>query len=37
MRYALCYTIDDLQKKGARVHPDTLAALQELTEGGQHG
>ncbi len=37
MRYALRYTIDDLQKKGARVHPDTLAALQELTEGGQHG
>ena len=37
MRYALRYTIDDLQRKGARVHPDTLAALQELTEGGQHG
>lgn len=30
MRYSLHYTIDDLQKKGRTVHPDTLAALHEL-------
>ncbi len=30
MRYSLHYLIDDLQKKGRTVHPDTLAALHEL-------
>ena len=34
MRYALEYTVKDLEKKGQPVHPDTLAALQEMKAGG---
>ena len=34
MGYALRYTVCDLQKKGAAVHPDTQAALQEIEQGG---
>lgn len=34
MGYALRYTVKDLEKKGAVVHPDTLAALDEIERGG---
>ncbi len=34
MGYALRYTVKDLEKKGAAVHPDTLAALHEIEQGG---
>lgn len=34
MGYALRYTVKDLEKKGAAVHPDTLAALREIERGG---
>ncbi len=34
MGYALRYTVNDLEKKGAAVHPDTLAALSEIERGG---
>lgn len=34
MKYALEYTVRDLKKKGARVHPDTEAALDEILTGG---
>ena len=34
MGYALRYTVNDLERKGAPVHPDTLAALQEIQQGG---
>ena len=34
MQYALEYTIQDLKEKGAAVHPDTKAALQEILTGG---
>lgn len=34
MGYALRYTVKDLEKKGAPVHPDTLAALHEIQQGG---
>ncbi len=34
MEYALLYTVSDLTKKGAAVHPDTLAALAEIMNGG---
>lgn len=34
MQYALEYTIRDLEEKGAAVHPDTSAALNEILQGG---
>ncbi len=34
MGYALRYTVRELEKKGAAVHPDTLAALDEIERGG---
>ena len=34
MGYALRYTVNDLHQKGAAVHPDTLAALREIQQGG---
>ncbi len=34
MGYALRYTVNDLEKKGAAVHPDTIAALKEIELGG---
>lgn len=34
MEYALQYTVNDLEKKGMLVHPDTLAALREIEMGG---
>ena len=39
MRYALKYTIDDLNERGMPVHPDTLACYKEYCErdGGAHG
>ncbi len=38
MRYALEYTVQDLTGRGQPVHPDTLAALHEITTGGNdHG
>lgn len=39
MRYALKYTIDDLNERGLPVHPDTLACYEEYCErnGGTHG
>lgn len=37
MQYALEYTIRDLEKKGAAVHPDTKAALDEILTGGNDG
>ncbi len=39
MRYALEYTIHDLEERGLPVHPDTLACYREYQErlGGVHG
>ena len=39
MRYALKYTIDDLNSRGMPVHPDTLACYKDYCErnGGTHG
>ena len=39
MRYALRYTIDDLNEQGRSVHPDTLACYEEYRErnGGEDG
>lgn len=37
MQYALEYTVKDLNKKGAAVHPDTKAALDEILMGGNNG
>ncbi len=37
MQYALEYTIRDLGRKGAAVHPDTRAALDEILTGGNDG
>lgn len=39
MRYALEYTIHDLEERGLPVHPDTLACYHEYQErlGGIHG
>ena len=39
MRYALKYTIDDLNERGQPVHPDTLACYEEYCErdGGTRG
>ncbi len=34
MEYALLYTVRDLEEKGAAVHPDTTAALNEILTGG---
>jgi len=34
MQYALEYTVRDLKNKGAAVHPDTIAALEEILTGG---
>ncbi|MBR3289914.1 MAG: nicotinate-nucleotide adenylyltransferase [Clostridia bacterium] len=37
MRYALEYTVADLHKKHRTVHPDTLAALQEVSSPTEKG
>lgn len=38
MRYALEYTVQDLTRRGHVVHPNTLAALDEIKTGGDdHG
>ena len=34
LRYSLTYTVNDLTAKGAAVHPDTAAALDEVNRKG---
>lgn len=35
MEYALCYTINELKEKSSQIHPDTIAAYEEIMKRGK--